>query len=160
MAVALTVLSVLLSGGVFGFFYSWSFVVIRGLGFAEPRAAIATMQAINANIVEGWFAILFFGTPVVTLVAAVAAWTGGHRDTAVALGLAAAAYLVGCFLVTVFFNIPLNNALALLDPAAVADPKAAWAGFAAPWTVWNHVRTAACLATFALSVWALWRLRN
>lgn len=159
MTVGLTVLSVLVSGGVFGFFYTWSFVVIRGLGLAEPRGAITTMQAINANIVEGWFAVLFFGTPVITALAAVVAWYAGRRDTAVALGLAAVVYLLGCFSVTVVCNIPLNNALALLDAQTVANPAAAWAGFAGPWTVWNHVRTAACFGTFLLSIWALWRLR-
>ena len=62
-------LAALLSGCVFGFFYSWSFTVMRGLSATDGASAIAAMQSVNANIMTGWFALtrlmasLLFGVP-------------------------------------------------------------------------------------------------
>jgi uncharacterized membrane protein len=57
-------------------------------------------------------------------------------------------YLVGCFLVTMAFNVPRNEAL---DQVAQGDPNAAslWAIYLTSWTAWNHVRTIASLAAAA-----------
>jgi len=46
------------------------------------------------------------------------------------------------------FNVPLNNALAAVDPAS-ADGARVWAGYFTRWTAWNHVRTVAALAAAA-----------
>jgi uncharacterized membrane protein len=63
-------------------------------------------------------------------------------------------YLVGTFLVTAVFNVPMNNALAAVVPS---DPEGAnlWANYLTSWTAWNHVRTAAALAAAALLILAL-----
>ena len=55
---------------------------------------------------------------------------------------------------TVVGNVPLNVALAKLNPA---DPDAAahWSAYSRPWTRWNHVRTAAALAALAAFIIAL-----
>jgi len=50
--------------------------------------------------------------------------------------------------------VPLNNALAGLDPAAPAT-DAAWRDYLSRWTAGNHVRALACLAAAALYTWAL-----
>jgi hypothetical protein len=47
-------------------------------------------------------------------------------------------YLFGTILVTQFFNVPLNNALAAVEPDS-AEGAVRWAEFAGGWTVWNHV---------------------
>ena len=65
-------------------------------------------------------------------------------------------YAVGMFGVTVFCNVPLNNALAAVDPAA-AEAASTWARYLKEWTLWNHVRTvtstvAAILFTVALGL--------
>ncbi len=51
-------------------------------------------------------------------------------------------------LVTIVFNVPRNEALALVGPD---DPDGGklWAGYVSSWTAWNHVRTAAALAAAA-----------
>jgi uncharacterized membrane protein len=43
------------------------------------------------------------------------------------------------------FNVPLNDALAAVDPAS-AEGARLWAGYFTRWTAWNHVRYAATLA--------------
>ena len=46
------------------------------------------------------------------------------------------------FVVTMVFNVPLNDALAAAD---TSSPEAAslWARYLKDWTFWNHVRMAA-----------------
>jgi uncharacterized membrane protein len=56
-----------------------------------------------------------------------------------------ALYLVGTFGITIACNVPLNNALASVSPAA-PDAAQRWAEYRARWTGWNHVRTAAAVA--------------
>lgn len=53
-------------------------------------------------------------------------------------------YVVGMFGVTVAFNVPLNNAVARVDPASSQGAEF-WDRYRARWTAWNHVRTLAAL---------------
>ena len=53
-------------------------------------------------------------------------------------------YLAGSFLVTIVGNVPLNDALARVDPDT-DDANDEWRAYLSAWTRWNHVRTAACL---------------
>jgi uncharacterized membrane protein len=46
-------------------------------------------------------------------------------------------------------NVPLNNALAAVDPNSGKGAEL-WARYLADWTAWNHVRAAASLAAAAL----------
>jgi uncharacterized membrane protein len=68
--------------------------------------------------------------------------------------LAILIYLIGCIGVTMTLNVPLNDALAAVQPAT---PEAAtlWARYLRDWTFWNHVRTVAPLVSAALFIWAL-----
>ncbi|WP_343228057.1 anthrone oxygenase family protein [Skermania piniformis] len=54
--------------------------------------------------------------------------------------------------VTIAFNVPLNNALAVIDPGMLtaADAAREWQRYADSWTAWNHVRTIAPLLGSAL----------
>jgi uncharacterized membrane protein len=54
-------------------------------------------------------------------------------------------YLVGTVGVTISFNVPLNDALAKVDPDSVEGAKL-WARYLVTWTFWNHVRTVAAIA--------------
>ncbi|MBW4543902.1 MAG: DUF1772 domain-containing protein [Symplocastrum torsivum CPER-KK1] len=46
------------------------------------------------------------------------------------------------------FNVPLNDALAKVDPAST-DGASLWVSYLTNWTNWNHVRTATALAAAA-----------
>ena len=59
-----------------------------------------------------------------------------------------ALYLVGSLLVTAVCNVPKNDALASVAPAA-PDSAGLWARYLASWTAWNHVRTVASLASLS-----------
>jgi uncharacterized membrane protein len=52
------------------------------------------------------------------------------------------------------FNVPLNDALAAVDPSST---KAAslWARYLNDWAVWNHVRTISSTVACALFITAI-----
>ena len=63
-------------------------------------------------------------------------------------------YLVGMVLVTIVRNVPMNDALAAVDPES-AEGAEQWASYVPGWTVWNSVRTVAALAAAAALTVAL-----
>jgi uncharacterized membrane protein len=58
-------------------------------------------------------------------------------------------YLIGCFGVTMVFNIPLNDALAAANPNS-SEGATLWAEYLTNWTFWNHVRAIAAFIAAAL----------
>ena len=72
----------------------------------------------------------------------------------VALVVGGVLYVLGMFVVTMVFNQPLNETLAAADPAST-EGAALWARYVSEWTFWNHVRTFASLAAFALYIAAI-----
>ena len=140
-----------------GVFFAFSTFVMKALARLPPNEGIAAMQSINVAAVNSWFLAAFLGTSaacLLVLIAAIIQWT----DPSTAFLLPGAlTYLVGCFLVTIVFNVPMNDALAALAPDA-PDRAARWAGYLAEWTTWNHIRTAAALAASALLIIGLQRM--
>ena len=85
------------------------------------------------------------GTAALSLAAlASAIYRWGTPGAAWLLG-GGALYFVGSFLVTMRGNVPMNEALALVDAGSAAGVEY-WQRYVAGWTRWNHVRTAASLA--------------
>jgi uncharacterized membrane protein len=124
---------------------------MRALASIDRAAGIAAMNAINTAILRSAFMPLFLGTTLAS--AALVVFGIARPDTSrgallIAGGLV---YVVGMFVVTMAFNVPLNNAL-LRGGERDADT---WRRYLAIWTRWNHVRTAASLAAVALFVAAL-----
>ncbi len=150
----LTFAALLGSGLVAGIFFAFSTFVMRALGRLPHDQGIVAMKAINVTVLNPWFLIAFFGTGAVCLPLAFLALrstAGTHRAYLLA---ACALYLLGCLLVTMAFNVPLNDRLASADPGS-PDAEALWANYLSRWTLWNHVRTAASLAAagfFALAL--------
>ena len=68
-------------------------------------------------------------------------------------------YLVGTVLVTMVRNVPMNNALAAVDPVS-ADGATQWARYVPGWTAWNSVRTVAAIAAAAMLSFALFAGRT
>ncbi len=58
-------------------------------------------------------------------------------------------YLGGTIAVTMFCNVPRNNALAGVASDS-ADGQQLWSRYVLEWTRWNHVRTVAALLAAAL----------
>ena len=83
------------------------------------------------------------------------------RQLEVVIGVAALVYLIGCFGVTVVFNVPLNETLAGMDLTSDAT-RDYWSQTYVPrWTFWNSVRTgAAALASALLLFGLLWMIQG
>jgi uncharacterized membrane protein len=155
----LTFIAALGSGLMAGFFFAFSATVMWALGRIQPASGIAAMQAINVVVLNPLFLGTFFGTAILSLVLAITALAGWSEPGSGYLLAGSLLYFGGTFLVTVVFNVPLNNKLAAVKPDS-AEGKAVWTRYLREWTAWNHVRTVAplaAMAAFILAFAAQWR---
>ena len=152
----LALLSLLFSGAMFGFFFAWVCSTMWGLDAADPNVAIAAMQAMNASVRNWVFAPVFFGTPVLLIITALIALTLRERRAAVCFALAGLLYVLGVMVPTMTANVPLNEALALVEtPLGPAEAGEAWRAYSGPWQDWNAVRAVAAGLVLALAGWGL-----
>jgi uncharacterized membrane protein len=150
----LTLSSALGCGLMAGFFFAFSACVMNALAHLPAAQGIAAMQSINVVVLNRWFFAVFFGTAVACVLGAGSALLMWHESGAAYLLAGSLLYLAGTFLVTIVFNVPLNEALAAIEPHS-ADGIGLWTRYVSTWTAWNHVRTAAALAAAALLIVAL-----
>ena len=150
------VISITLTGAIFGFFYAWVCSTMWGLDAADPRTAIGAMQAMNASVRNGVFFPAFFLTPVALGITAVLAGREQRRASALLTGSAALLYLVGGILLTRCVNIPMNQQLATqVIPTDVASARQIWQDYSGRWQVWNQVRTVVSGLSLALAATAM-----
>lgn len=144
--------SLLLSGAIFGFFYAWVCSTILGLDAADPATAIRAMQAMNASVRNPVFFPAFFLTPVVLALTAGALLLQRQRDAGLWFAAAAGVYAIGGFALTALINVPMNQALALVEvPGSTEAAAEIWRSYSEPWQFWNQVRTAASGVTVLLT---------
>lgn len=153
---ALVLVAALGSGIAAGLFFIFSNTIMASFARLPAAQGIAAMQQINVTIINPLFMAVFMGMAVLSLVLAAKAIFGWSEAGAAWLLAGSVAYLIGCFLVTVVFNVPLNDALAAVDPAS-ADGATMWARYLKEWLPWNHVRAVACLVSLASFVMAFAR---
>ena len=137
-----------------GLYFAFSTFIMTSLGRIVPAAGIAAMNAINVDIVKSLFMPLYFGTTFTSGVLAVVGLLRWGEPGSLALLAGGVIYVAGMFVVTMLFNVPLNNALAAIDPVS-SEGAALWARYIKEWTMWNHVRTVACTIATALFIAAL-----
>ncbi|MFZ5963289.1 DUF1772 domain-containing protein [Thalassococcus sp. BH17M4-6] len=148
----LTVLAYALVGGVF---LAFSDFIMRALSRISGQGGAEAMQVINREVFRWVFMTLFLGLAAVSLVLVAQAVLLLDGATATLISAAGLAYLIGCFAVTVVFNVPMNEALAGMD-LSQADTQRYWTGTYLPrWTFWNTVRTVACGLAAALLLFGL-----
>ncbi|MEU0116784.1 anthrone oxygenase family protein [Streptomyces bobili] len=150
----LVALGALGTGLVAGVFCGFSTFVMKGLASLPPAQGVAAMKAINVAAVRPAFMLLFVGSAVVCAVIAVVTFVRRPDEGAVELLLGSALYLFGSFGVTMFANVPRNNAL-LAQAPDTAEATAYWPVYVREWTAWNHVRTVASAAAALAYVPAL-----
>jgi uncharacterized membrane protein len=152
---ALTLLSALGSGLVAGLFFIFSVTIMDALGRLPPAQGIAAMQSINVVILNPIFFAVFFGTAALCLVLAIWSIVEWQAFGAAWLLAGSLLYIFGAIVVTMVFNVPMNDALAAIDPAS-EEGAGVWARYLIDWTRWNHVRTLACLGAAAALIVALY----
>ncbi|MBD2449041.1 DUF1772 domain-containing protein [Nostoc sp. FACHB-152] len=145
----LKLLAVLGCGLMAGVFFAFSNFVMKALERIEPSQGITAMQSINITVINPLFMTVFLGTGAVCVFILVFLLLGWHRTSTIYLLIGCLLYLVGTLGVTIVFNVPLNEALALVQPDSTDGVKL-WANYLKDWTFWNHIRAAAALAASAL----------
>jgi uncharacterized membrane protein len=141
-------------GLVGGLFFAFSTFVMRAFGTIGQVPGILAMNAINSTILRSLFMPVFLATTVAAAALGIAAVLLWGDPGAMAMLGAGVTYVIGMFVCTMVFNVPLNNALAAVDPAS-QEAANVWQRYLREWTRWNHVRTVASLAAAALSIVAL-----
>ncbi|MCA1367684.1 DUF1772 domain-containing protein [Bradyrhizobium sp. BRP14] len=137
------------SGLMAGLFFVFSVCIMQALSRLPPEEGIAAMNAINIVIQNPLFLAAFMGTALLSLVLVVTALWGGEGSYLLAAG--GLVYFIGTLVVTMVFNVPLNNALAAAAPGQAATEL--WQQrYLTDWVWWNHVRTLASIASLALFV--------
>ena len=141
-------------GAVGGVFFAFSALVMSGLTRLPDAQGIEAMKSMNITAVRPPLMLALFGSAalcVALVVHAVSTW-GDRRALLLLAG--AALYLAGAIVLTIVYNVPLNNHLATLSSHA-SDAAAQWRAYARNWTIANHVRAVASLAAMVLLVLAL-----
>lgn len=139
------------TGLIAGVFFAFSSFVMRALSRTPPDQGIAAMQSINIAVINPVFLGVFLGTAILCAILAIISITRWNESGSAYSLIGAVLYIAGTFLVTMLFNIPLNNALAAADPDS-ANGLDIWKNYLNIWTAWNHVRTVAALAATALFI--------
>jgi uncharacterized membrane protein len=142
------------SGLMAGLFFVFSVAIMPALDRLAHPGGMKAMQAINEDIQNPLFLLVFLGSGAAGAALAVTSiWTwdqpgAGYR---LAGGLLA---LIGIIVLTAVYHVPRNNDLDAVaaDSAGAAE---AWSRYLREWVPWNHVRTAASSASLVTLLLAL-----
>jgi uncharacterized membrane protein len=140
--VILTSVAALFSAAAGGMMYVFSTFVMRGLDRTGPVDAITAMRGINAEANSNpAFLLGYFGATILALVVGVIAVVQ-LRQPGSWVVLVGAVFTILAAVITVAFNVPLNNHLATLNPEglSVGDAAREWQVYFSTWTAWNHTR--------------------
>jgi uncharacterized membrane protein len=154
MIEGLVLLACVGAGTVGGIFFGFSSFIMKALGELPTAHGVAAMQRINVVVLNPVFLTLFVGTAALGVVCVAVAFFPWSASRSLLLIAAGALYVVGSFLVTGRFNVPMNNRLERLG-AESAEAAAYWPQYLHQWVQWNHVRTIASAASCACSALAL-----
>jgi len=136
-----TAISCALSAGIF---YAFSTFVMQALAEQPSASGIATMQSINITVINPLFMAAFFLPAIASILLIISVLRQWDQPGAIYLLVGSICYLIGTIGVTVAGNIPLNDALAIVQPDSL-EGATFWTRFLTDWTFWNHVRTIAAL---------------
>ncbi|MBO6639721.1 MAG: DUF1772 domain-containing protein [Roseitalea sp.] len=138
-----------------GVFLAFSDFIMRSLALTGGRGGIEAMQIINREVFRWVFMALFLGMAAVSPIIAGYGAFGLSGPAGMLVTLAGLVYLIGCFSVTVFFNVPMNEALGRMEMSSDTTRDYWLQTYVSRWTFWNSVRTIACALSAALLLFGL-----
>jgi uncharacterized membrane protein len=141
--------AVLLIGLMAGFFFAFAIDVAPA--FAELAAGpyVQVQQHINRVVRSAGFGAVYFGAALAGVLAALAAWAAGHRRLALGWLALASVWFVSVFWITRRINVPINDALALWNPAS---PPPEWQAARDRWNEANRWRAWASGLCFCAAI--------
>lgn len=151
------VLATVATGLLAGLFFTFSIAVMPGLSASDDRTYVGAMQSMNRSILNGWFALASLGALLLTILALVLHLRAdGHKALPwIIVGLV---LYVATWIITMAFNVPLNNELERAGNGNVnqiTDLAAVRERFETRWIRLNHVRTLLNTGALAALSWAL-----
>lgn len=144
--------AILLTGLSAGLFYAWMVSVIPGTRKVVDLTYLESMQSINRAILNPAFYLIFMGSLLLLTLSTFQQFNAGPKFWLL-LG-ATLIYLLGTFGVTVFGNVPLNDALDILDLASLGESelKDFRKFYEVKWNRLHWLRTAFSVLSFILSL--------
>ena len=146
------ILAYALVGGVF---LAFSDFIMRSLALTGGHGGVEAMQVINREVFRWVFMALFLGMAAGSVLIAGYGAFGLTGSAGTLIMMAGLVYLIGCFGVTVFFNVPMNEALAGMETSSSGTHDYWVQTYVPRWTFWNSVRTIACTVAAALLLFGL-----
>ncbi|MCG6883605.1 MAG: DUF1772 domain-containing protein [Silicimonas sp.] len=140
---------------VAGVFLAFSDFIMRSLAVTSGVGGVEAMQAINREVFRWIFMTLFLGMAAASVAIAIYSWFSIDNPARMLIIAAAIIYVVGCFGVTVFFNVPMNETLAGMSSTSEATREYWLQTYVPRWTVWNSVRTGASAVSAGLLLMGL-----
>ncbi len=148
-------LSILAYALVAGVFLAFSDFIMRALAVTGGVGGVEAMQVINREVFRWIFMILFIGlAPVSLLIVAYGGMVLGNGP-GILMMIAGLVYVIGCFGVTIVFNVPMNEALAGMDLSSGATRDYWHQTYVPRWTFWNSVRSVASALSAGLLLFAM-----
>jgi len=154
MLIAVTLLVCIGAGIVGGVFFAFSTFIMKALAQLPAHQGVAAMQRINVVVLNPLFLGAFLGTALLAAVCVVMSVLNWSTPRSVLLLASGVLYLVGTFLVTMALNVPRNERLARMDSES-SQATEYWEVYLREWSLWNHVRSMASVASAACSAGAL-----
>jgi uncharacterized membrane protein len=136
-----------------GVFLAFSDFIMRSLN--NTGGGVEAMPIINRNVFRWVFMALFLGLAPVSLVIMGYTATIPTGPATMLMALAGLIYLTGCFGVTIFLNLPMNEALGGMELSKGATQEYWTQSYVPKWTFWNTVRMTACAISAALLMFGL-----
>ena len=140
-----------------GLFYAFSCAVNPGLAKLSDEGYLAAMQSINKEIQNLLFLSSFMGTLLLLPFSTWLQFRAGLTDSFWLLLAATVVYSIGVFGLTMFGNVPLNQALDRfsLSSASAKEMAIQRERFEIPWNRFHRIRTVASVLTVVLVIAAL-----
>lgn len=148
----LAILAYALVGGVL---LAFSDFIMRSLAKTSGAGGVEAMQSINREVMRWVFMTCFLGMAPVSLLFCAYGLFWAEGSSGLPLAIAGGLYFLGCFVLTVVGNVPMNTALGRFDPAS-EQAMTYWRQTYLPrWTALNTLRTVACFAASAVLLFGL-----
>lgn len=154
MTTVVLIITTVLTALIAGLFYAYSCSVVLGLGKLNDTEYLKAMQNINREILNPFFFMSFMGTAVLLPVSAFL--MRGQQPAFIFLLLAALAYVIGVFGVTIAGNVPMNDTLDKFDISNSTREaiKQMRESFENRWNFFNNIRTVFSVISITLVVCA------
>lgn len=136
------ILAILLSGGLFGFFFTMQYSIMPGFDQTPAYSALISNQMIGRATQGSYFIVLLLGSPIMLIVSMALCAPKSARRLIPWLFAAVLAWgAMGA--TTMLLNVPLNQALDALPLSPdMKDAQVAWEAYSPDWQRWNLWRVA------------------